>query len=171
VQLSLAKRFTTGTIISRGVSLARFRSLSLVAAFSRVHTRSMGKLVGILVFVAVLFGIFYFTTKKMPVTDSGTAPTQAISLTGVRSDLLKIAQAERSNMALNSHCSSIDELISNGSLTMSRPERDGYTYEIQCKGDSGEFSVTARHAPAPEGSPIRYPNLGTDQSLQVGEIQ
>ena len=131
----------------------------------------MGKLVGILVVLAVGFGIFYFTTKKMPATDSGTAPTQAINLTCVRSDLLKIAQAERSNIALNSHCAEIGELISNGSLSLSRPEREGYTYEIRCNGDGGEFAVTARHAPAPEGSPIRYPILAVDQNLQIGEIQ
>jgi len=131
----------------------------------------MGKLVGILVFVAVFFGIFYFTTKRMPTTDSGTAPTQAISLTGVRSDLLKIAQAERSNMALNGHCAEMGELISNGSVTMSRPERDGYAYDVRCNGDSGEFAVIARHAPAPEGSPIRYPILAIDQNMQIGEVQ
>jgi hypothetical protein len=131
----------------------------------------MGKLVGILVLLAVAFGIFYLTTKKMPTTDSGTAPTQAISLTGVRGDLLQIARAERANIAQNTRCSSLDELISSGSLAMSRPERDGYTYEVQCKGDSGEFSVVARHAPAPEGSPIRYPILGIDQNMQIGEVQ
>lgn len=131
----------------------------------------MGKLVGILVLVAVAFGIFYFTTRKMPVTDSGTAPTQAISLTGVQKDLLSIAQAERSNLALNSHCVSVDELISAGSLTMTKAERDGYTYEVRCSGDSGEFKVVARHAAAPEGSPIRYPALVVDQNLQVGEVQ
>ena len=106
----------------------------------------------------------------MPVTDSGTAPTQAISLTAIRRDLLEIAQAERNAIALNSHCSDIGELISSGSLTMTSPERDGYAYEVQC-GDSGEFKVVARHAPAPQGSPIRYPNLGIDQDLQIAEVQ
>ena len=131
----------------------------------------MGKLVGILVFVAVAFGIFYFTTRRMPTTDSGTAPTQAINLTAVRRDLLQIAQAERSNLALNSHCSGINELTSSGTLTMSKAEREGYTYEVQCGGDSGEFKVVARHAPAPEGSPIRYPILSADQNMQVSEAQ
>jgi len=135
-----------------------------------VHTRIMSKLVGILVFVAVAFGIYYFALKKMPSTDSGTAPTEAISLTAVRKDLLAIAQAERSNIALNSHCVSLDELISSGSLTMTEPARQGYTYEVRCDGDSGEFKVVARHAPAPDGSPIRYPNLAVDQNLQVLEV-
>ena len=35
---------------------------------------------------------------------SGAAATQAISLTGVRVDLLSIANAERGNIALNSQC-------------------------------------------------------------------
>ena len=130
----------------------------------------MAKLIALLVFVALTFGIFYFTTKKMPVTDSGTAPTQAISLTAIRRDLLEIAQAERNGIALNSHCSDVGELISSGSLTMTSPGRDGYAYEVQC-GDSGEFKVVARHAPAPQGSPIRYPNLGVDQNLQIAEVQ
>jgi len=153
------------------VSLAILYRLTLAEVPVQVHTRFMGKLVGLLVFVAVAFGIFYFTTKKMPVTDSGTAPTQAISLTGVRKDLLQIAQAERSSIVLNGHCSDIGELISSGSLTMTSPGRDGYLYEIQCGGDSGEFKVVARHAPAPEGSPIRYPTLGTDQNMQLAEVQ
>jgi len=162
---------TPPEIIGRVVSLAILSRRTLAPAIFRVHTQIMGKLVGILVCLAVVFGIFYFTTKKMPVTDSGTAPTQAISLTAVRRDLLAIAQAERSNLALNSHCVSVEELISAGSLTMTKPERDGYVYEVQCSGDSAEFKVVARHAPAPEGSPIRYPSLGIDQNMQVAEVQ
>lgn len=144
---------------------------TLAPVFPDAHSYRMGKLVGLLVLVALTFGIFYFTTKKMPVTDSGTAPTQAISLTAVRRDLLEIAQAERNGISLNGHCSDIGELISSGSLTMTSPGRDGYLYEVQCGGDSGEFKVVARHAPAPEGSPIRYPTLGIDQNLQVAEVQ
>src|SRR5438552_11179299 len=103
----------------------------------------MAKLIALLVFVALTFGIFYFTTKKMPVTDSGTAPTQAISLSAVRRDLLEIAQAERNGIALNGHFSDVGELISSGSLTMTSPGRDGYAYAIQFGGDSGEFKVVA----------------------------
>ena len=162
---------TPPEIIRRVVSLAILSGCTLASDFFGAHTYRMGKLVGLLVLVAVTFGIFYFTTKKMPVTDSGTAPTQAISLTAVRRDLLDIAQAERNGIALNSHCSDIGELISSGSLTMTSPGRDGYAYEVQCSGDSGEFKVVARHAPAPQGSPIRYPTLGADQSMQVAEVQ
>ncbi|HKN77357.1 MAG TPA: hypothetical protein VJW94_19425 [Candidatus Acidoferrum sp.] len=125
----------------------------------------MRALVAILVAAALLFCIYHFYFKKMPVTDEGTAPTQAISLTGVRADLLQIAQAERGYIAQNGHCATLDELISSNSLAMSRPERDGYTYSIECSG--GDFSATARHAPAAAGSPIRYPTLTINQNMEV----
>jgi hypothetical protein len=128
----------------------------------------MRGLAGILVAAALLFGIYHFYLKKMPTTDEGTAPTQASSLTGVRSDLLQIAQAERGYIATNGHCASLDELISSNSLSMSRSERDGYSYALECSG--GDFTATARHAPAPAGSPIRYPNLAIDANMQVHEV-
>jgi hypothetical protein len=118
----------------------------------------------------ILFGVYEFYLKKMPTTDAGTAPTQAISLTGVRADLLQIAQAERGNLALNSTCVSLDDLVSSGSLSMSRSGREGYTYEVSCTGGV-EFQVVARHASAPEGSPIRYPTLAIDSLMEVREIQ
>src|SRR6266487_2711286 len=120
----------------------------------------MRALAMIFVAAAILFGVYHFYLKKMPTMDQGTAPTQAISLTGVRSDLLQIAVAERGYIATNGHCASLDELISSHSLSMTRTERDGYSYTLECSG--GEFSAAARHLPAPAGSRIRYPNLAID---------
>jgi hypothetical protein len=128
----------------------------------------MRALVGILVAAAILFGVYEYYLKTLPTTDEGTASTQAISLTGVRADLLQIAQAERGYVAINSHCATFDELLSSNSLTMTRSERDGYSYSIECSGAS--FRVLARHAAAPSGSPIRYPDLTIDENMQVGEV-
>ena len=128
----------------------------------------MRALAAVLIAAALLFGVYHFYLKKMPVTDEGTAPTQAISLTRVRSDLLQIARAERGYMALNGRCILLDELISSHSLSMTRTERDGYFYSVQCSG--GGFTATARHAPASAGSPVRYPNLAIDATMQVHEI-
>ena len=128
----------------------------------------MRSLVGVLVGAALLFVVYHFYLKRMPTTDEGTAPTQAISLTGVRSDLLQIAQAERGYIATNGHCASLDELISSNSLSMTRTRRDGYSYKVECSG--GDFTATARHVPAPAGSLIRYPNLAIDSSMQVHEL-
>jgi hypothetical protein len=123
----------------------------------------------LLVAAAIMAGIYFFYFKKMPTTDSGTAPTQAISLTGVRMDLTQIAQSERTYVASNGHCVTLDELSSSGLMNLARTGRDGYSYEIHCGSGTG-FSVIARHAPAPADSPIRYPILAIDQNMQVGEV-
>jgi hypothetical protein len=128
----------------------------------------MRALAVLLVAAALLVGAYYFYLKKLPTTDEGTAPTQAISLTGVRSDLLQIAQAERAFIAANGNCAPLAELISSNTLAMTRSERDGYSYSVECS--SGEFNAIARHAPAPASSPIRYPNLAVDQGMQVHEV-
>jgi hypothetical protein len=136
----------------------------------REENRVMKSLASLLVAVAVGYFIYTYSLKKLPTSDAGTAATQAISLTGVRADLLQIAQAERSNIALNSKCSSLEEMMSAGALNMTQPGRGGYSYEISCMGGA-EFQVVARHAPAPEGSSIRYPTLAIDSTMQLQEIQ
>jgi hypothetical protein len=136
----------------------------------RRKNRDMRALALLLAAALIGFGVYTIYLKKMPTTDAGTAPTQAISLTGVRMDLMQIAQAERANLALNNSCATVPELISSGAISMARPERDGYAYEVNCAGGT-EFQVVARHAPAPDGSPIRYPTLAIDSSMQVSEIQ
>lgn len=130
----------------------------------------MRAFVALLVAVAVAAGTYFFFFKKMSATDAGTAPTQAISLTGVRMDLTQIAQAERTYIASNGRCVALAELTSSGAMNLSRTERDGYTYEVSC-GDGNNFSVAAHHLPAPPDAPIRYPNLSIDQNMQVSEIQ
>ena len=75
------------------------------------------------------------------------------------------SQAERASVATNGHCGSLDDLLSSGALTMTRPERDGYTYQVSCSG--AEFSVIAEHPPAPAGSPIRYPTLSIASNMEI----
>jgi hypothetical protein len=124
----------------------------------------------ILVAAAIMGGIYFYYVKKMPASDSGTAPTQAISLTGVRMDLTQIAQAERTYVASNGHCVSLDELSSSGTLNLARIGRDGYSYEVRCE-EGNDFLVIANHAPAPPDSPIRYPILTVDQNMNVSEAR
>lgn len=124
--------------------------------------------VSLLFVVLIIFGVYHAYLKQMPTTDKGTAPTQAISLTGVRMDLLQIGQAERGYIAQNSRCASLDELIDSNSLTMSRSGRDGYSYSVDCSGTS--FGVTASHSAAPVDSQIRYPKLTLDSTMQVHEV-
>ena len=130
----------------------------------------MRGLASLVLVVGIMLGIYYFYFKQMPTTDPGTAPTQAINLTGVRMDLMQMAQAERSYIASNGRCGSLSDLGSSGTMNLSRTERDGYSYEVECS-DGADFSIVAHHAPAPPDSPIRYPILAIDQNMQVGEVQ
>ena len=143
---------------------------SLVPLAQLRQTRFMRAFALVLVAALIVGGIYYFYVKKIPTSDPGTAPTQAISLTGVRMDLTQIAQAERTYVATNAHCAPLDELSSSGLINLARTERDNYTYEIHC-GSGTEFSVIARHAPAPLDSPVRYPVLSVDQNMHVSETQ
>jgi hypothetical protein len=126
-------------------------------------------LIGVLIGAALLFGVYHFGLLRLPASDQGTAATQAVSLTGVRMDLLEIADAEHGYIAINGECVSLKKLISTQSISMTRTERDGYSYEIECSGNG--FTAAARHRPAPAGSLIRYPNFSIDSSLELHEIE
>ena len=155
---------------NRPVVSFRTRSYAIVAALAApTHNFLMKPLVGLLVTAAFLFGVYVLYLKRMPTVAEGTASTQAVSLTGVRMDLLQIAKAERNSIAVDGRCSSLDELLSSGSMSLSRTERAGYSYSVDCSGN--DFTVTARHAPAPADSPIRYPNYAIDQTMQVRELE
>jgi len=82
---------------------------------------------------------------------------------------LQIAKAEHSSIGVDGHCMTMDELLASGSMSLSRPERDGYSYTVECSGS--DFTVTARHAPAPADSGFRYPTMMIDQSMQAREVE
>jgi hypothetical protein len=128
----------------------------------------MRALAGLLLFVGIGFGIYQYSLKRIPTSDAGTASTQAISLVGVRADLLQIAQAERANIATSNECATLPNLISSGSMTMSRTERDGYSYAVSCYG--ANFTVTAAHPAPSTNAGVRYPTLQIDQSMQITEV-
>lgn len=147
------------------------RPLDATVAVATVgfHNSYMKILVSLLVTVGFLFGIYILYLQRIPTVAEGTVATQAISLTGVKMDLLQIAKAERSSIGADGHCMNMDELLASGSMSLSRPERDGYSYAVECSGN--DFTVTARHAPAPAGSGFRYPNMMIDQSMQAREVE
>jgi hypothetical protein len=128
----------------------------------------MRSLLILLIVGALLFGAYHFYLSKLPATDGGTAPTQAISLTAVRSNLLQIAQGERAYMAFNGRCVGLDELISSSTVKTPNTDRSGYTYSIECSDNN--FDVKAQHASATAGSSLRYPNLVIDSNMQIQEV-
>src|SRR5262245_20028332 len=83
--LSLSQARESFRAASRNVaSQVSPRLWPLVRSRLARHTAPMKNFVALLVALAIAGGIYFFYFKRMPTTDAGTAPTQAISLTGVR---------------------------------------------------------------------------------------
>jgi hypothetical protein len=124
------------------------------------------RILGIVSIVGTLgFGLYYFYLQSHSLPASGR-PKETITLTGVKSDLLQIGQSERSYVAQNGKCVALDELISSNSLSMTKTEREGYSYAIDCSGT--DFTVTARHPEPPEGG-ARYPTLTLNSRMEISE--
>jgi len=131
----------------------------------RDHNPSM-RILGILSVAATLgFGLFYLYLQNRSLPASGR-PKEQITLTGVKSDLMQIGQGERMYVTQNGNCTTLEQLISSGSITMTRTERDGYAYTIDCSGT--DFTVTARHPEPPDGG-ARYPTLRLDSKMEISQ--
>ncbi len=93
-------------------------------------------------------------------------PKAAVNITGVRTDLMTIAQAERGYFALEGKYASLDELISSKSLTIQR-ERPPYTYEVETSS-SGFRVVATRSGDDGSGTPAQ---LSMDENMQFQTLQ
>jgi hypothetical protein len=126
----------------------------------------MKRATGLLGLLITLGVGLYFYLAQIPRTSSGTfAPKQQIDLTGVKRDLLAIAQAERLYMASNGSYVSIEQLQQDGSLTFTGTERRGYHYEAEIDG-SAHFKITATPT-----DPLKkdWPTLLIDETMEVTE--
>ena len=124
--------------------------------------RALGSLLALLAVVAV--GLFIYRSQFTGPGDvtQGTGNVRAAAdITGVKNDLLAMAQAERAHLALNGSYASLDELHTTGELSVD-PQRDrqGYTYSAEL-GDR-TFTITASYS-----GPADMPTLSIDESMQV----
>lgn len=122
--------------------------------------RSVVSLLAVAAIALLSYKLFLSNT----VTGSGTSgsPKQTIDVTGVKMDLLSIAQAERIYQAEHGSYASMDEMVSSGALSMRKDGRDGYTYDVDTTQDG--FRVTA-HCPA-----AKFPgctDYSVDQTMEV----
>jgi len=108
-------------------------------------------------------GFITFFSKKMLTSDEGTAPTQAISLTGVRSDLLQIAQAERGYIATNAIAPRWTS--SSPQIPVSVPQR-ARRLHVFCRMLWRQFHGHRAARACAAGSPIRYPSLASTQQCK-----
>jgi hypothetical protein len=111
-------------------------------------------------------GLFVYrsaVTGSGDVTQGTGNVRAAADLTGVRNDLLAIAQAERAHMALNGRYASLEDLRASGALSMDpRVGRPGYTYTAETGAQT--FVITARYS-----GPANMPTLSIDERMQIVE--
>lgn len=127
----------------------------------------MGRAFGfVTLIVVVAAGAYIYMRQTQGVMTAGTSnPTATVDLTGVRNDLLVIAQAERSHAALQGTYVSIDALRSQGDLTMERNNRGPYSYSAEVSDSS--FRIVATYT-GPENSGMPKA-LSIDQTMQISQ--
>ena len=124
----------------------------------------MGRIFG---FLALLVGVgvgMYLYARQAQSSSAAVGannPKAAVNITGVRTDLMNIAQAERGYFASEGKYASLDELISSRSITVSQG-RPPYSYEIDTMG-SGFRVVATRSGDDASGTPKE---LSVDQDMQ-----
>jgi competence protein ComGC len=125
----------------------------------------MRSLIGLLVVALIVALAYKLYLSKLQSQETGT-PAQTITIVGVKNDLLAIAQAERAYQAEHGSYASIDELKTSGAMTMLKPGRDGYTYEVETS--NAGFRVVA-HCPAATSPGCS--NWMVDQSMEVSPLR
>ncbi len=124
----------------------------------------MGRLFSFLGLVIVLAIGMYIYSRQMQSSSAaaGTNTPQAtINITGVKTDLVGIASAERQYFTNEGKYASLDELISTHYLAGAR-QRPPYVYEVQIS--SGGFRVIAtRSGDNTSGTPAQ---LSVDENME-----
>jgi hypothetical protein len=114
----------------------------------------------------VTAGAYIYMRQTRSVMTAGTSsPTATVDLIGVRNDLLAMAQAERSHMALAGGYAPLDTLRSQGELTMQRTSRGPYSYSADIS--DGAFRIVAAYS-GPENSGLPK-TISIDQNMQISQ--
>jgi hypothetical protein len=129
----------------------------------------MSRIFGFLSLVIVM-GIGMYIYSKQATSSSAVAgannPKAAINITGVRSDLMSIAQAERRYMASEGRYASFDELVTANYITVSR-QRPPYSYEVETSS-SGFHVVATRSGADVGGTPA---HLSVDENMEFEQSE
>lgn len=122
----------------------------------------MGRALGFIsVLITLAVGMYIYSSqlKSTAATAGAAIPREAVDITGVQSDLIGIARAEREFNAEQGHYASLDELLSANFITI-KGARPPYSYAVD--SSSGSFRVTAtRSGP---GSPAQ---LWIDEAMEI----
>ena len=122
----------------------------------------MGRVLGFVgTIVTMAIGMYIYSLQVKAITPGAGSgnPEEVTTITGVKNDLIGIANAERGYLASQGKYASLDELISGNYLTI-KSERPPYVYDVEIT--SGSFRATATRTT--KGSPAQ---LSITESMQV----
>ena len=129
----------------------------------------MSRLFGFLS-VIIVMGIGMFIYSKQVQSTSAAAgtnsPQAAINISGVRSDLVSIASAERRYFATEARYGSFDDLVSANYISLRR-QRPPYSYEIEINS-SGFRVVATRTGNNAAGAPAQ---LSVDENMEFQQSE
>ena len=118
---------------------------------------------GLLIVLCVGFYFYFKESTSLAPAGTPTNPRAAIDITGVQNDLVAVANAERRRFASDSKYVSLDDLISNGDISMQTKQRGPYQYSSDVSERS--FRITATYTGDPvEGAPR---TIWIDENMQV----
>ena len=117
------------------------------------------------VLIAVAIGAYIYS-RQIQATSPGNAahdPRVTINTVAVKNDLIALAQAERRHLAAEGNYVSIDELRSNGDISLPQNGRGPYIYNAEVSGNT--FRITATYqGPSNPGAPLLF---SIDDNMEV----
>jgi len=135
----------------------------------RLGKETMSRMFGFLSVIIVMAIGMYIYSKQMQSSSAqagASNPQAAINITGVKSDLISIASAERRYFATEGKYASLDDLISTNYITVAR-QRPPYSYAVELS--SGSFRVVAtRSGDNLAGTPAQ---LSVDENMEFQTSQ
>ena len=117
--------------------------------------------VGVILVAAIGMYIYSRQVSDDSAAAGANNPKAAINITGVRSDLISIASAERRYYASEGKYASLDELVSTNYITVTR-QRPPYSYEVQTNS-SGFRVIATRSGDDGSGAPAQ---LSVDENME-----
>ncbi len=129
----------------------------------------MSRLFGFLSVIIVMGVGMYIYSNQMQSTSAAAganSPQAAINISGVRSDLVSIASAERRYFATEARYGSFDDLVSGNYITLRR-QRPPYSYEIEISS-SGFRVIATRTGDNTAGAPAQ---LSVDENMEFQQSE
>lgn len=118
--------------------------------------------------IALAIGGYLYMKQTQAVSPGGVEgstanPRATVDVAGVRNDLVAIAEAERRHFALDGNYVSIDDLRSNGDISLPQNGRGPWSYSSETTGSG--FRILATYGGEPVAGVPR--SMSIDESMQV----